>query len=58
MDSSDASAKTRGVRFYQARNESTRVDVFEELSHTALAALRSFGRRLGAPHLIDEIVPS
>jgi hypothetical protein len=41
---------------YRARNDSTRIDVFEELSHTALAALRSFCRRMGAPHLLDEVL--
>jgi hypothetical protein len=56
MNSDTESGHTKGARFFQARNESTRIDVFEELSYTAVAALRSFGRRLGAPHLIDEIV--
>lgn len=41
---------------YQPRNESTRIDQFDELSHTALAAIRSFVRRLGAPHLVDEVI--
>src|SRR4051812_43279059 len=45
--------------FYTSRNEATRVDVFEELSHTALAAVRAFFRRLGAPHLVEEhILPT
>jgi len=38
------------------RNESTRIDRFDELSHTTIAALRSFSRRLGAPHLFDEVI--
>ena len=41
-------------RFFGARNDATRIDVFEELNPIALAALRSFFRRLGAPHLVDE----
>lgn len=50
---------TRKIRFYHPRNESTRIDLFEELSHTALAALRAFSRRLGAPQLVDErILPT
>jgi hypothetical protein len=42
--------------FWSPRNESTRIDVFDELGHIALAALRSFFRRLGAPHLVDEVI--
>jgi Rps23 Pro-64 3,4-dihydroxylase Tpa1-like proline 4-hydroxylase len=42
--------------FYADRNNATRIDVFEELSHTAKAALRTFCRRLGAPHLMDEVL--
>ncbi len=43
-------------RFFDARNSATRIDVFEELSDQTLAALRTFARRIGAPHLLDEIV--
>lgn len=43
-------------QFYLPRNESTRVDRLDELSHTALAAVKSFCRRLGAPHLLDEVI--
>jgi hypothetical protein len=46
----------RQERLYGPRNDATRIDVFEELSHTALAALRSFCRRMGAPHLLDEVI--
>ena len=46
----------RAVRFYGPGNEATRIDLFEELSQTAVAALRSFFRRLGAPHLLDEVI--
>jgi Rps23 Pro-64 3,4-dihydroxylase Tpa1-like proline 4-hydroxylase len=41
--------------FFAGRNNATRIDVFEELSHTAKGALRTFCRRLGAPHLMDEV---
>ncbi len=43
-------------RFFDTRNRSTRIDLFEELSDQALAALRSFTRRLGSPHLLDEVI--
>jgi Rps23 Pro-64 3,4-dihydroxylase Tpa1-like proline 4-hydroxylase len=46
----------REKRFYDQRNGSTRIDLFEELSDQALAAIRSFGRRLGAPHIVEEII--
>lgn len=42
--------------FFADRNSATRIDVFEELSHTAKGALRTFCRRLGAPHLMDEVL--
>ena len=42
--------------FYGERNEITRIDVFEEVDTLAEAALRSFFRRLGASHLLDEVV--
>lgn len=45
-----------GSRLYSVRNGSTRIDAFDELSHTATAALRAFCRRLGAPHLFDEVL--
>jgi Rps23 Pro-64 3,4-dihydroxylase Tpa1-like proline 4-hydroxylase len=43
-------------RFFDERNRSIRIDLFEELSDQALAAIRSFTRRLGAPHLLDEVI--
>lgn len=43
-------------RFFDNRNKSVRIDLFEELSEHALAALRSFTRRIGAPHLVDEVI--
>lgn len=46
----------RTPRFHERQNESTRIDRFEELSHTALAALHAFFRRLGAPHLMNELI--
>lgn len=48
----DASMRT----FFDARNRATRIDLFEELSDQALAALRAFARRVGAPHLVDEVI--
>lgn len=41
--------------FYDVGNRSCRIDVFDELSAQALAAVRLFARRLGAPHLVDEV---
>ena len=43
-------------KFMDERNRSTRIDLFEELNDQNLAALRSFTRRLGAPHLVDEVI--
>lgn len=43
-------------KFYGKRNASTRIDVFEELSTTAEAALRQFFRRFGAPQYMDEVL--
>ncbi|MCW3818993.1 2OG-Fe(II) oxygenase [Micromonospora sp. DR5-3] len=42
--------------FFGARNEATRIEIFDELSNLAQAALRTFFRRMGAPHLMDEVV--
>jgi Rps23 Pro-64 3,4-dihydroxylase Tpa1-like proline 4-hydroxylase len=41
--------------FHDLGNRSCRIDVFDELSAQALAAVRHFARRLGAPHLVDEV---
>ncbi|TMQ04288.1 MAG: hypothetical protein E6J90_46545 [Deltaproteobacteria bacterium] len=43
-------------QFYDHRNQATRIDLFEELTDHSLAALRSFTRRLGAPHLLEEVI--
>lgn len=43
-------------KFLDERNQSTRIDLFEELNEHVLAALRSFTRRLGAPHLLEEVI--
>src|SRR6267154_296158 len=43
-------------RFFDDRNRVTRMDLFEELSDQALAAIRSFSRRIGASHLVDEVI--
>jgi len=42
--------------YYAARNAATRIEIFDELSPLAEAALRSFFRRIGSPHVMDEIV--
>jgi Rps23 Pro-64 3,4-dihydroxylase Tpa1-like proline 4-hydroxylase len=43
-------------RFYDDRNGATRIDLFDELSQLAQAALRAFFRRMNAPHLFDEVM--
>lgn len=43
-------------KFLDERNRSTRIDLFEELNGQTLAAVRSFTRRLGAPHLLEEVI--
>lgn len=48
--------RTSQPTFFDARNEATRIEIFDELSELAQAALRSFFRRMGAPHLVDEVV--
>jgi hypothetical protein len=47
--------KPRGAIFLD-RNAATRVEMFDELSEIATAALRAFFRRIGAPHVVDEVV--
>ncbi|MDQ0688670.1 Rps23 Pro-64 3,4-dihydroxylase Tpa1-like proline 4-hydroxylase [Streptomyces achromogenes] len=42
--------------FFTDRNGGTRIEIFDELSDTAKAALYEFFRRTGAPHLMDEVV--
>jgi Rps23 Pro-64 3,4-dihydroxylase Tpa1-like proline 4-hydroxylase len=42
--------------FYSDLNGGTRIEIFDELSDTAKAALHVFFRRMGAPHLMDEVV--
>ena len=42
--------------FFDHRNRSVRIDLFEELSDQALVAIRTFARRIGAPHLVDEVI--
>jgi len=46
--------KTR--HFFDEHNRSMRIDVFQELNHHTLAAIRSFTRRLGSPHLLEEVI--
>lgn len=43
-------------QFFDDRNQSTRIDLFEELTEHTLAALRVFVRRMGAPHLLEEVI--
>jgi Rps23 Pro-64 3,4-dihydroxylase Tpa1-like proline 4-hydroxylase len=38
------------------RNGATRIEIFDELSELAKAALHAFFRRMGAPHLMEEVV--
>lgn len=45
-----------GKPFRAQQNASTRIDVFEELSPTAEAALRRFFDEQGAPHYVDEVL--
>jgi hypothetical protein len=47
---------TSTKHFFDERNRSIRIDVFQELTHQALAAIRSFARHLGHPHLVDEVI--
>ncbi|MFE6834122.1 prolyl hydroxylase family protein [Streptomyces sp. NPDC057705] len=42
--------------FFTDGNGGTRIEIFDELSETAKAALYTFFRRVGAPHLMDEVV--
>lgn len=49
-------SKRMAKPFYGDRNEATRVDLFDELSENAQSALRAFFRRMGAPHLFDEVL--
>ncbi|WP_428265315.1 2OG-Fe(II) oxygenase [Haliangium sp.] len=49
-------SKKKPHRFYGKHNQATRIDLFQELSHTVLGALSSFCRRLGAPQLLDELI--
>jgi hypothetical protein len=41
---------------FHQRNGSTRIDAFQELTPVTTAAVRAFCRRLGAPHLFDEVL--
>jgi hypothetical protein len=45
-----------GLKFHQARNANTRIDVFEELSTITEAALRQFFRGLDVPQYMDEVL--
>ncbi|MGH8193622.1 MAG: 2OG-Fe(II) oxygenase [Woeseiaceae bacterium] len=51
-----AHSRGESTAFYDERNTRTRIDVFAELTPTALAALRQFFRRLGAAHYVDEVL--
>lgn len=48
--------ETVPVDFFGRRNSATRIEILDELTELSSAALRSFFRRLGAPHLMDEVV--
>jgi hypothetical protein len=43
-------------QFFDERNQMTRIDILEQVGNHELAALREFARRIGAPHLIDEVI--
>jgi 2OG-Fe(II) oxygenase superfamily len=46
-------------KHFDKGNQITRIDLFEEASDQAVAAIRTFFRRIGAPHLVDErILPT
>ncbi|MGW3199162.1 2OG-Fe(II) oxygenase [Streptomyces sp. NPDC001118] len=45
-----------GSDFFAERNGGTRIEIFDELSELAKAALHTFFRRTGAPHLMEEVV--
>jgi hypothetical protein len=42
--------------FFDEANRSTRIDLFHELNHHTQAAIHSFTRQLGAPHLLEEVL--
>jgi hypothetical protein len=46
----------QGIRFFHPHNEATRIDAVQELAPVTTAAIRAFCRRLGAPHLFDEVL--
>jgi Rps23 Pro-64 3,4-dihydroxylase Tpa1-like proline 4-hydroxylase len=52
----DPKKQIRRNRFFNDKNEATRIDQFDELNDLTIAALRSFFRRMGTPHLLDEVV--
>jgi hypothetical protein len=57
VETTGGSPMTDNIRkFLDERNQATRIDLFEELTEHALAALHSFTRRIGAPHLLDEFI--
>jgi 2OG-Fe(II) oxygenase superfamily len=43
-------------RFFEERNQATRIDMFDELSDLTRADLRGFFRKMGATHLFEEVV--
>lgn len=43
-------------QFFDGRNQSIRIDLFEEVTDHEEVALRSFFRRIGTPELLDEVV--
>jgi|GEM_PF-2277028 Predicted proline hydroxylase len=56
MSDQSTQASRRRPLFHGERNAATRIDVFEEMTPTAEAALRAFFRRHGAPQYMDEVV--
>jgi hypothetical protein len=58
---SNSSAGSHGLGgarqdLFSLRNAATRIEMFDELSDLATAALRAFFRRAGVPHVLDEVV--
>src|SRR5262249_45960509 len=58
IDKGEGSTITGGEirKFFDDRNRSVRIGLTEELNDFATAAINQFARRLGAPHLLDEVI--
>jgi len=56
MDDKSKGPEQPSPGLYEKGNDAVRVDSFSELDDATVVALRSFFRKLGAPHLVDERV--